>query len=121
MGNFLLHPKATASMKNYYFRFAINPYGKYDNFNPTLETLKKYNKNLIQANKTETGDTNLELQKLLFINTIDDQILHPNWKSRDVTLITSMRTAIIADLDTGIEALYNPLSYKLQSDSSNYI
>lgn len=120
MGNFLLHQKATASMKNYYFRFAINPYGKYDSFSPNIEELKRHNKRLIQANKTNLGDTNLELQKMLFINTIDSQILHPNWKARDITLITAMRLAIISDLDAGIESLYNPLSYKLQT-SSNYI
>ena len=121
MGKFLLHEKATTSMKNYYFRFAINPYGKYDSFSPNIETLKKYNRNLIQANKTNLGDSNLELQKILFINTIDNQILNNLWKARDVALITQMRLDIIADLDLGVDTYYSSLNYKLQSASNNYL
>jgi hypothetical protein len=110
-------------MKDLFFRFLCNnPFGEWDSSSFKNDEVENYNRKLVQANKSGSDvDTQLELQKIMFINTADNMIIHPNWKARDITVVTAIRAAIITDLDAGIETFYNPLGYKLQYPSSNYL
>lgn len=103
-----LHKNATQNMKEYFFGFIHRTsYGKFDTQNVFANKLKDHNTKLIQRERSGSSvDVELEWEKLLIINIANDYINNSPDTAEKIARATTLRTAIIAELDSGVDAFY---------------
>lgn len=115
MVKIILHKDATTNMENYYYKHVVTKsYGFLDADDMISVITKKENLKLIARYKTDRDKSeSLEFQKLLFINQLEHYIAHTNDSAGEISDATTLRTAIIGDLDAGVDSYYTTISYKL--------